>query len=131
MYISDDKAGIIYRLTYHTVNNASEKTNSIQLASPKPNELIKSPLTITGKAQNYWFFEASFPVKLEDANGKEIAATPAHAQGDWMTQDFVPFSATLTFAAPETDTGTLVLQKDNPSGNPQNADALAIPVRFK
>ena len=32
---------------------------------------------------------------------------------------------------PATSTGTLVLQKDNPSGLPEHADELRIPVRFE
>src|SRR4051812_32842409 len=42
----------------------------IQVNAPKPNDLVKSPLTVTGKARGTWYFEASFPVRLEDANGK-------------------------------------------------------------
>ncbi len=47
-----------------------------------------------------------------------------------MTAEFVPFRAVLTFAAPATERGTLVLEKDNPSGLPENADELRIPIRF-
>jgi spore germination protein GerM len=54
----------------------------------------------------------------------------AQAQGDWMTTNFVPFSSTLTFSTPTTPTGILVLQKDNPSGLPENDAEIRIPVRF-
>jgi hypothetical protein len=47
-----------------------------------------------------------------------------------MTEEFVPFTATLTFEQPETETGFLVLEKDNPSGLPEQADELRIPVSF-
>jgi len=56
---------------------------------------------------------------------------PAQAQGDWMTTEFVPFEAVLEFAVPQTEFGTLILEKDNPSGLPQNADSISIPVRFE
>ncbi len=56
---------------------------------------------------------------------------PAQALGEWMTEDFVPFSASLRFAVPSTPKGKLVLEKDNPSGLPENADELIIPVYFK
>jgi len=36
----------------------------------------------------------------------------------------------ITFENPETATGTLVLEKDNPSGLPEHADELRVPVRF-
>lgn len=104
--------------------------NLIQVDAPKPNDMVSSPLIVTGKARGSWYFEASFPVKLFDGNGKELAVIPAQAQGGWMTEEFVPFKATLTFAKPETETGTLVIKNDNPSGDPANDKQITIPVRF-
>mgnify|MGYP000305287555 CR=1 FL=1 len=85
---------------------------------------------MSGEARGTWYFEASFPVKLLDGNGKVLAAIPAQAKSDWMTTDFVPFTGTLTFENPKTPTGTLVFQKDNPSGLPQHDASMNIPVRF-
>ena len=102
----------------------------IKVFSPRAEAVISSPLEVTGEARGTWYFEASFPVYLYDANGQELAVTPAQAQGEWMTTEFVPFKATLTFEKPSTATGTLVLQKDNPSGLPEHADQISIPVRF-
>jgi len=109
----------------------AEKPDLIKVDSPLPNQEISSPLLVTGQARGYWFFEASFPVRLLDGNGKEIAIKPAEAQDDWMTEEFVSFKSTLEFKAPSTDLGTLVLEKDNPSGLPEKADELRVPVRFK
>ncbi|MEK7614829.1 MAG: Gmad2 immunoglobulin-like domain-containing protein, partial [Patescibacteria group bacterium] len=78
-----------------------------------------------------WYFEASFPVELQDKNGNVIAQGPAQAQGDWMTDAYVPFEATLTFTKPaDGETGTLILRKDNPSGLPEHDDFVKIPVKF-
>jgi spore germination protein GerM len=49
---------------------------------------------------------------------------------EWMTEEYVPFEATLSFNPPQTETGTLILSKDNPSGLPEHDDELRIPVRF-
>lgn len=105
-------------------------TDLIRVTAPEIGELIKSPLTVTGEARGPWYFEASFPVKLLDEDGTEIAAEPAQAQGEWMTEEFVPFSATLSFSAPKGKIGTVVLMKDNPSGDPSKDDSVSIPVRF-
>lgn len=120
-----------------TVDNTPETpvdthADLIVVDFPKPNDKITSPLTITGKARGYWYFEASFPVELYDANNVLVPLTPGYimATGDWMTTDFVPFSATLTFTPPATPTGTLVLKKDNPSGDPAKDDSISIPVKF-
>jgi hypothetical protein len=91
---------------------------------------IKSPLRITGEARGYWFFEASFPVKVLDENGKELGITPARALGEWMTEDFVPFEVTINFSTSTTRTGFVVFMKDNPSGLPENDNELRIPVTF-
>lgn len=113
------------------VGNELEKTDLIQVTNPRPNQVISSPLLVTGKARGNWYFEASFPIKLLDANGKELAITPAEAQSEWMTTDFVPFRVELKFDTPATAVGILVLEKDNPSGLPEHADELRIPIRFK
>lgn len=104
--------------------------NLIKVNEPQASSTIENPLVISGTARGSWFFEATFPVALYDANGTEIARHFAEARGDWMTNDFVSFSATLSFDTPQTKTGTVVLEKSNPSGLPANADSISIPVIF-
>ena len=87
----------------------------IHVDTPLPDVLVQSPLVVSGSARGSWYFEASFPVKILDANGQVLGQVPAKAQGDWMTTDFVPFQATLQFATSTTETGSVVFQKDNPS----------------
>lgn len=105
----------------------------IVLESPLSGATVESPLTITGKARGTWFFEASFPVMLTNWDGLIIAQGIATAEGDWMTEDFVPFTATLTFTVdPDvySTRGSLILKKDNPSGLPEYDAALEVPVNF-
>jgi len=106
------------------------KEDLIQVETPRVNETISSPLVIKGKARGAWFFEAGFPVKLYDGNGRLLVATTAQAKSDWASEDFVPFEAKLEFLPPETEKGTLVLAKDNPSGLAENANELRMPVFF-
>ncbi len=91
---------------------------------------IKSPFVVTGKARGNWFFEGSFPVVLLDGKGKEIVRGVAQAQGEWMTEAYVPFKTTLTFDKPTTDTGVLVFQKDNPSGEALHDSSYKVAVIF-
>lgn len=97
---------------------------------PEPDSLAESPLLILGQARGFWFFEASFPVRLLDADDNELARGIAQADDEWMTEEFVPFSVELKFKIPLTETGTLVLEKGNPSGEAANAAELRIPVEF-
>jgi hypothetical protein len=113
-------------------NGSEDKSDLIRVTEPVANTEIGSPLTIKGEARGYWFFEASFPVKLIDAEGNDVPLDPPYmmATEEWMTEEFVLFEDTFTFTPPATETGTLILQKDNPSGLPENDDELRIPVRF-
>ena len=92
---------------------------------------MTSPLVVAGEARGFWYFEADFPARLLDADGRAIATRPVRARGAWMTRDFVPFADTLRFDAPATATGVLVLEKSNPSDLPEHAAAVRIPVRFR
>ena len=112
------------------IGNELEKTDLIRINNPRPNQEITSPLEIKGEARGAWFFEASFPIKLLDADNKVIAIGHAEAQSEWMTEEFVPFKGTLEFSTPQTLKGKLILEKDNPSGLPEYADQLEIPVKF-
>src|SRR3989338_8171131 len=106
------------------------------LESPLPEEVITNPLVIKGQARGTGFLEASFPVILADWDGRIIAQGIATATDDWMTEEFVPFTASLEFENPEnigdfSRRGALILKKDNPSGLPEHDDALEITVYFK
>lgn len=107
------------------------KADLIQVDSPQPGGLITNPVTITGKARGQWYFEASFPIKIFDEAGQVIGQGIAEAQGDWMTSEFVPFVAKVTFTKSPTKTGTILLEKDNPSGLPEHADSIRISIRFE
>ena len=112
-------------------NESQTKPDLIRVLTPKPNETITSPLRIEGEARGFWFFEASFPVRLVDDSGKELGLAIAQAQDEWMTENFVPFRTELEFKPPAAEQGILILEKDNPSGLPEHADELRIPVRFR
>ncbi len=104
----------------------------LRVLSPLPDSVISSPLTITGEAPGTWYFEGSFPVDLVDGAGIVQAQGQAQAQDDWMTSEFVPFVVTLEFEKPSySETGTLFLRRDNPSGLSENDDAIEIPIQFQ
>lgn len=109
------------------VGNAAEMADIIFVTSPEPLDTVASPLTVTGEARGTWYFEASFPYELIGEDGDVLASGAAQADGEWMTEDFVPFSFDMTFSASAQD-ATLVLHNDNPSGDPARALELRIPV---
>jgi len=110
----------------------SQYKDLIRVATPLPESMISSPLVIKGEARGMWYFEVSFPVVLTNWDGLIIAEGIATAKGDWMTEDYVPFEATLEF---ESDTqvsnrGSLILQRSNASGLPEHDDAFEYTVYF-
>lgn len=138
MYVSDDKAGVIYKITYNkqptsdtATGSTVEKDDIIRVTAPKEDAVTQSPFVIEGEARGTWFFEADFPVYLYDEDDTELGVAIAQAQGEWMTPDFVPFRATMQFRKPKGTSGTLVFKKNNPSGLPEHDDELKIPVRFR
>lgn len=124
-----------------TVSEDSVATSTTSVASSSSHSLISTNnlsegdtitngQVVTGKARGYWFFEASFPVKIYDANDNELGVNIATADTDWMTEDFVPFTVNLNFATPTTPTGKIRFEKDNPSGESQFDDSYEVNINF-
>lgn len=101
----------------------------VDIFYPQANDVISSPLEISGQAPGFWFFEASLPVRLVDLEGNLIAEHYAQAEADWMTSEFVPLSSSLVFSTTATS-GYLIIAKDNPSGLPEYDAEISIPVIF-
>lgn len=112
-----------------TYQNATE--NDIVVSLPFPGAVTGKEFSVTGKARGYWFFEASFPVYLYDEAGNELVVglgSPQPEGTEWMTTEFVSFKADIV--APQSYIGkaTLVLKRDNPSGEPENDASVTIPI---
>jgi hypothetical protein len=108
----------------------SPKGIVIYVDSPLANTVISSPVKVSGRVPGNWSFEANFPIDVLNANKQVIGQGFATLQGDWMTEEYVPFEASGEFDAPTTDTGYLVLRKSNASGLTENDDSIEVPIRF-
>ena len=108
----------------------SDKGAEVIVYNPINNSVVVSPFKIVGEVPGSWSFEADFPIKLFDSNNKVIGEAVAKLHDDWMTEEFVLFSADMSFSKPETENGTLILYKDNPSGLTENEDSVKLSVRF-
>lgn len=104
--------------------------SEVIIESPLANTKVGSPLTIKGMAKGNWFFEGKLVIKLYDGNRKLIGQGAGTSSSDWMTTNLIPFSAELQFTVPTTPKGTLIIEKDNPSGEVENAGQVAIPLQF-
>lgn len=105
-------------------------SKSVSLVFPKAGANVPASFEVTGSAPGAWFFEGSFPVQVRDESGKILASTVAHAQGEWMTEKLVQFTASVTTNGYH-GIARVVLLKDNPSGLPENEDAVEIPITIQ
>jgi hypothetical protein len=112
-----------------TYVNAS--ADLIQVELPYPGAVTGKEFTIIGKARGYWFFEASFPVELRSMDGNILGGGVATAEGDWMTEDFVNFTAEMQTPSAFTGPAILILKKDNPSGLPENDASISFPINVQ
>lgn len=128
-YFFRDKEVVIVKKEKE-VNPQFFQSDYVKITEPQINQKITSPVIIKGQALGTWFFEASLPIRVSDANHVVLGTGVAHAEGDWMTTSFVPFTATVNFAIPTTSSGFIRIEKDNPSGLPQNAASEEFPVNF-
>lgn len=102
----------------------------IHLEEPEINQIVSSPINISGRAKGYWFFEGVAPVKLVNEDYRELANGTIKAKGEWMTEDFVPFEGKIEFNTEGEQRGFLIFNRSNPSGKPEHDRSYRIPVRF-
>lgn len=108
-----------------TYTNSS--TDLITVLSPTPGSVTGKVFTLMGEARGNWYFEASFPVTVLDADGAVLVETYATAQGEWMTTEFVPYMSEITIPEDYIGPATLVLKKDNASGLPEHDASISFP----
>lgn len=111
-----------------SLNKEGQNTKPI-LSSPLANEIVTSPLEIKGEARGTWFFEANLPLKLIDGDDNVIAEGYGTAQTEWMSEDYVPFTASISFETEE-NLIYLLIEKSNPSGLLEYDDQIIIPLNL-
>jgi hypothetical protein len=105
--------------------------DDIFVHAPHPGQSLTQSFVVTGYARGTWFFEAVFPVEVLNKKGVVIGTAQAKADSDWMTTDFVPFTAEINLKALYNGPATIVLKKDNPSGDPAKDASVSIPVMIQ
>jgi hypothetical protein len=116
--------------TVSTTSDDTPLSASVLVTSPHEHTVVGSDFTISGKAPGPWFFEATFPVKILDSESNSIATSHATASGDWQTTGLVDFTVPVHINGYHGQ-ATIVLMRDNPSGLPENDDALEVPITIQ
>ena len=111
------------------------KSNMITVSTPLVAGVAAAlPQTsvISGTARGMWFFEGTFPVEVVDQEGNIVGSGNAKAEGEWMTENFVAYKAEIqTTGTVAGNSGSILLKKDNPSGEANKDDLLEVPVIFQ
>lgn len=108
----------------------STKGVGLYVFVPTSGATVNTPLAVAGMVPGNWAFENVFPVKLKDASGKVVASGNAALVGTWTTDKLQPFTASIVIPTGQSGDGTLVIEKDNPSGLADKADSVSISVKF-
>ncbi len=96
--------------------------------SVAPGQNVVGPIVLTGAVKNAYFFEANIIVKVMDAGMNTLLTTNGTATTDWMTVAPVSFTSNVNFTGLPSGPGYIVLENDNPSGDPALLKQIFIPV---
>jgi len=112
----------------------SEKGDIIYLEGVKSGDVLSVEDEILGRAPSSWYFEGTFPVRIFNQRGDEIASLFAIATEEWTQDGYVPFSLELhsnLIDLKEESVVVMQFEKDNPSGLEENADYFKISVTLQ
>ncbi len=132
MYVSDDKAGVIYTITYMKQDPTEDVVLTGQPGAPELEriDLNANRILFSGKAPGTMFFEGDAPITIEDESGLVVADGIATTHGDAMTGGLVSFTAYFTKKTnARTPYGLVVLREADPSGQ-GSAHTYSFPISF-
>lgn len=116
---------------YSIINKINDAKDIIIIDSPKPYQKVQIPIFVKGKARGNFFFEGTFPIRIEDENGNLITTGNIMTKENWMSEDFVSFETYFNFDKKDLKRGFIIFEKANPSGLKENKFEIKIPVYFE
>lgn len=109
--------------------NASK--NDIFVTFPNPGGDVMSSVTVEGYARGSWYSEGVFPVEVKNVNGLTIGSGEGKANGEWITNDFVPFTAQIALRALYSGPAMVIISKGTQEvGAPSDA-SLSFPISIQ
>lgn len=116
---------------YSIIKKINDAKDLIVIDTPKPFQKVQNPIYIKGKAKGFFFFEATFPVRIEDENGNIVKEFYIMTKENWMSEDFVSFETNLYIDDLKIKRCFIIFEKANPSGLKENKFEIKIPVYFE
>lgn len=123
--------GYNFYTRYSIIKRINDAKDLIVIETPKPYQKVQNPIYIKGKVKGNFFFEATFPVRIEDENGNIVKNSYIMTKENWMSEDFVSFETTINIDELKIKRGFIIFEKANPSGLKENKFLIKIPVYFE
>lgn len=111
-----------------TVPVMSGNVDDLVSLSIAPNQSVSGLVALSGSVKNAYFFEANIVLKVVDTNNNNLLTTFGTATTEWMTTEPVSFTANIDFTGLPTGPAYLVIENDNPSGDPGLTKQIIIPI---
>lgn len=133
MYISDDKAGVIYKAIYTGGNEKLiTETDDIRLDNLAPNDSIKKNFQITGEGKTEWFFEANVAIEAYSKDGNKIDTfTGTEAPGSQSSKGYMPFTANIDLSDYDGDSVVLKFVKTDYARVPEPDEVIMLPLNLE
>jgi hypothetical protein len=110
----------------------SEKGVIIKLDNIKEGDTVEVGFEVKGSVTGSWFTEGVFPVRITEKETNSVIITnTARADGEWETEDYVPFSFVIDAEIEEDGIYILRFDKANPSGVSDSYDYASLTVNLK
>jgi len=110
----------------------SEKGVKIKLDNIKEGDTVEVGFEVKGSVTGSWFTEGVFPVRITEKETNSVIITnTARADGEWETEDYVPFSFVIDAEIEEEGSYILRFDKANPSGVSDGYDYASLTVNLK
>jgi len=106
----------------------------IYVALPRPGAKLSLPITISGQAQPFWFFNEVFPITMYDKDKIPVGHGFVRAveQEEPNALGFIPFKGIISQFdfPPQTKKGLLILQRGTGETTPEQVGYIEIPILF-
>jgi hypothetical protein len=106
----------------------SGNINDLVSFSVSPNQIVSGAMVLNGSVKGGYFFEANIVIKIMDMSNNVLLTTFGTATTDWMTAGPVSFTTNVNFTGLPVGPAKLVIENDNPSGDPMYLKQIFIPI---
>ncbi|WP_084397765.1 Gmad2 immunoglobulin-like domain-containing protein [Henriciella aquimarina] len=102
---------------------SADLPQEMTIDTPDAGAEVTSPIHLSGKVPGTWYFEGQFEVDLVTKDGTVLTEHYAEADGSWMTEEPVRFTAEIAYTVDTETPAMLVLREEDPSGRSDRREA--------